>query len=337
MKFALDLLLDAIEDGAMPGATVCIYHHGEVMAHEAFGTTDGHQATRCGILYDLASLTKPIATASTVTALVERGYLLLNAPVAEFVPGAPATITVRHLLTHTSGLPAWAPCYRNGGGLDAAVAAILALDAAPPETKYEYSCLGYILLAQIVEVVVGATLDTAARRFVFDPLRLENLTFRPDPTIEVAPTRSQEGPEGKSLRLDGVVHDGNARAIEAVGTSVSGNAGLFGTAADVARFGEAIRTGGLFGAPTRARWLTNQASPAGHTLAFFCPPNPLTPAGELLPTTAVGHSGYTGTALLIDPAHELTVAVLTNAVFGDGKDDWLTTRRRFFNAIAASL
>lgn len=339
MNHAIDVLARGIERGAMPGATVCAIHRGNVLCYAALGTTDGETPATIHTLYDLASLTKPIATASAVLALVERGDLTLTAPLADFVPAASdrAPVTLRHLLTHTSGLPAWMPCYRDGDGLDAAVAAILAADAAPPGSVYAYSCLGYILLAKVVEVATGETLDAAARRLVWEPLGLKSLRFRPGPHLGAAPTTSREGPEGTPVTLRGTVHDGNARAIEADGASVSGNAGCFGTVADVARFGEAVRAGGVFGAPTRARLLSPQSTPPGHTLAFFCAPNPLTPAGDLLSDAAVGHSGYTGTVLTIDPAHELTVAVLTNAVYGDGKDDWLQTRRRFMNAVAAAL
>ncbi len=354
---AVDVLKRGVEFGAMPGAVVCAYRNGSLFLHEAIGTTNGETPARTSTLYDLASLTKPLATASSVLALAEEGRLLLGAPLGEFFGDASASlpgVTVRHLLTHTSGLPAWTPCYDSGYGLDNAVAAILRLTpTAPPGERYEYSCLGFILLARIVGMVTGYHQDRVARDRVFAPLGLSSLRFAPphdtpDLRAGIAPTIPREGP-GKDETLTGVVHDGNARGIGMGGNAngasdVSGNAGLFGCAHDVAAWGEAVLRGlpsqaPLWGAPTRARMLESQipADVGGHTLAFFAHPNGLAPVGDLLSDRAVGHSGYTGTVLTIDPAYDLTVAVLTNAVYGDGKADWLKVRRRFLNALASAL
>ena len=340
MERARAVLLRGIEQGAMPGAVVCVRRRGETLWHEALGTTAGTTPTTLTTLYDLASITKPLASASSICSLVEHGELLLTAPVTHFLPEASTLkdATVHHLLTHTSGLPAWIACYKDeGSGLDAAVRAILKLSLrGAPGTHYEYSCLNYILLAKIIEAVTSTTLDKFATATIFAPLGLTDLTFHPDPA-RCAPTISQEGPNPQDI-LSGIVHDGNARAICAEGNSVAGNAGLFGTADAVARFGEAILHGGLFGAPTRQRWLTPQSTPPGHTLAFFCKPNPLTPTGELLSDEAVGHSGFTGTALVIDPESGCVIALLTNAVYLDNsKTEFLPMRRRFFNAVAGAL
>ena len=323
----------------MPGAVAVVTHRGKTVLREAFGTLDGKTPTEPGTLYDLASLTKPLATASTLLKLVEAGEATLSQLASEALgidearlPG----VTLRHLLTHTSGLPAWTACYAGDAtGLDAAVETILGVERVAPETHYAYSCLGYILLAKILKNLTGKPLDELAYERVFAPLGLASLTFAPDPAW-CAPTTAREGAEGEPTRLQGVVHDGNARAIRA-GKGVSGNAGLFGTADDVARFGEAVRAGRFFGAPTRARLLSPQSTPPGHTLGFFCLPNPFVPQGELLSDSAVGHSGYTGTLLTLDPTFDLTVVLLTNAVFGEGKDEFLRWRRRFLNAVAGSM
>lgn len=342
----VDLLHAGVADGAMPGGTVCAFRNGRCFLHEAFGTLDGARPVTTDTRYDLASITKPVATASSIVTLVEQGRLLLGASLGdllgEIVPEHLKPLTVLRLLTHTSSIKAWTPCYDAGLGLDSAVTAIFALPApdAAPGTRYEYSCLNFILLAKIIEVVTGKTVAVFAREHVFDPLGLESLTFRPGVALQdrIAPTVSQEGP-GKGEPLVGVVHDGNARGIEAGSGSVSGNAGLFGTAADVAAFGEAVRTGRLFGAPATARCLESQIRPevGGHTLLFFAQPNGLTPVGDLISDRAVGHSGFTGTSLVIDPATNLTVAVLTNSVYTDGKGKWLPLRRRFMNALSAAL
>ncbi|MFM7320378.1 MAG: serine hydrolase domain-containing protein [Armatimonadota bacterium] len=346
MRAARQLLLRGIEAGATPGATVHVSRYGETIWREALGTTDGTTPTTLDTRYDLASLTKPIATAATVVAIAARGDLLLSSPIADVLGSDGAAfpgITVRHLLTHTSGLPAWIACHAAGPGLPAAVAAIAGAPCAAPGSRYEYSCLGYILLAAIVEHVAGAPLDQVARRHVFKPFGGRSLGFRPGPVPGVAPTVSREGTEAElPVVLRGVVHDGNARAIESAGASVSGNAGLFGAVDDVAAFGSAVcgwgkRRRQLWSDPVRHAFLDPCSEPAGHTLGLFCAPNPLVPSGDLFSPRAVGHSGYTGTALLIDPEHDVVVAVLANAVFGEGKADWLVLRRRLMTAIAAAL
>ena len=340
MTAALDVLLRAVETGAMPGGVVVVRRGGKTLLHEPFGTLDGHEPVATDTLYDLASLTKPLATAASLLKLLQAGEILLGTPAAELL-GLPEEalkdITVRHLLTHTSGLPAWAACYTNGDGPVGAVEKILSVDRVEPEQRYEYSCLNYILLAKILHNITGKSLDILSRQQVFVPLGLSSLTFAPDP-LRCAPTVSREGSESLPILLKGTVHDGNARAI-ARGGDFSGNAGLFGTATDVATFGEAVRTGegGIFSAPLRARMMAPQSEPSGHTLCFFCAPNPFTPSGELLSERAVGHSGYTGTLLLLDPDCDLTVVLLTNAVFVDGKESFLRWRRKFLNAVAGAI
>lgn len=327
----------------MPGVVVCVRQRGQTLWHEALGTRDGQQPTTVETVYDLASLTKPLATASSLCVLIESGELTLNTPVTRLIPQAEALTeaTIGQLLTHTSGLPAWIACYADEGeGLAAAVRAICKVPLrGAPGTHYEYSCLNYLLLGQIIERISGTPLDRFAAQDVFAPLGLSGqLTYHPDPKT-CAPTISQEGSRlGEPLA--GIVHDGNARAVGAEGHSVAGNAGLFGTAEAVARFGEAILHGAprLLGSPTRQRWLTPQSRPAGHTLAFFCKPNGLTPTGELLSDQAVGHSGFTGTALVLDPTTGTVIALLTNAVYLDNsKSEFLPLRRRFMNAVAGEL
>lgn len=342
LERAVAVLEEAIQEGAMPGATVCAFRHGQMFLHEAIGTLDGTRPVTDDTLYDLASLTKPMATGASLLRLVEEGHITLTASLADFFGNKAnhlRTVTVKHLLTHTSGLPAWTACYENGTGQENAVTAILQQPTAPPGTKYEYSCLGFILLRTIIETVAGKPLDMYAHEAVFTPLGMESVGYCPSDSEKdrIAPTIPKEGPNAGET-LVGAVHDGNARAIG----GVSGNAGLFGTAYEVALFGEALRCRSertLFGSPTLNRIFENQVDPAigAHSLLFFASPNGLCPAGDLLSTYAVGHSGFTGTLLVIDPLYDLTVAALTNSVFSDGKASWLVYRRKFLNALAATL
>jgi len=344
LEMALKVLCEGIENGAMPGAVVCGMRRGNTFVHRALGTVDGQRKNSVDTIYDLASITKPMATAASVLRLVEDGKLTLMQTAGQLLgeaAGKLANVNVGQLLTHTSGLPAHARLWENGKGLDSAVASIVNLPVALAGTKYEYSCLGFILLGKIVEIVSGLALDEFATRQVFEPLKLKDTRYRPGggESERIAPTRSLEvvfDREDKERPLGGVVHDGNARGIG----GVSGNAGLFGTAMDVARFGQEMLAGNFFATATTARILNNQLRPelGGHSLMFFAQPNPLCPAGDLLSPRAVGHSGYTGNVLTIDPEHDLVMVVLTNRVFIDSDGSkWLTVRRKFLNALAASL
>lgn len=338
---AVEVLREAIAAGAMPGGVVCAFRHGQIFLHEALGTLDGTRPTALDTIYDIASITKPMATGAALLTLVEQGKLTLVASASDYLNNAESlkNITIKHLLTHTSGLPAWTACYLDGTGLENAIRVILRQPLAPPGTKYEYSCLGFILLRHIIETVSQKPLDQYVREVVFAPLGLTVAQYCPDTSLHdrIAPTTPREGPNREET-LIGTVHDGNARGIG----GVSGNAGLFATALEVATFGESLRCRSektLFGEPTLARVFANQIDPAlgAHTLLFFAQGNVMCPAGDLLSPRAVGHSGFTGTLLTIDPEYDLTVALLTNAVYGDGKPTFLTYRRKFLNALAAAL
>ena len=349
---AVEVLRGAVGT-AYPGATCVAFRRNRCFLDEAFGTHGGSSPARPESLYDLASLTKPMATASSVLTLVECGKMTYADTLEAYFGDAAEerkNVTVRELVTHTSGMEAWLPLYKTGLGLESAVQSILAAptaDRPKPGTAYEYSCLNYILLGAIVQKVGGKTLAAFARENVWTPLGLLDITYTPDALLKkrLAPTQSEEGMEDAlPVTLCGAVHDGNARGIEA-GGDVSGNAGVFGTARDVARFGNALLHPGdapLFAAPSLRRVWDNQiVSVGGQSLLFYTAGNGYNPSGDLLSPQTVGHSGYTGTMLVIDPANDLVVAVLTNSVYpvagGSGKPGWLQVRRRFLNALAASL
>ncbi|MBC7808723.1 MAG: beta-lactamase family protein [Akkermansiaceae bacterium] len=347
---AIDVLRSGVGT-AFPGATLCAFRRNKCFLDLAFGTHGGSSPARLESLYDLASLTKPVATASSVLTLVERGKLsytdTLGLLFGEENAGGWKAVTVKQLVTHISGLPAWLPLYKSGLGLESAVRTILAThadDRPKPGGNYEYSCLNYILLGRIVESVSGKSLSAFARENIFAPLGMIDTMFQPDALTQkrTAPTQSEEGPEDTTpVTLCGSVHDGNARGIG----GVSGNAGLFGTARDIARFGNALLHPGevrLFGDPTLARIWENQIpGVGGQSLLFYTDGNGYNPSGDLLSPRTVGHSGYTGTILTIDPANDLVVSVLTNSVYptenGVGKPGWLALRRRFLNALAAAI
>lgn len=346
-----EVLDRAVEDKSFPGGVWAVAQGGETVALEAFGRRDDEPNAPATVdtLYDLASVTKPVACATAAMLLLERGRLHTLEEARSFFPSHNlphwAGVQIGHLLTHTSGLPDWTATYADATGDDAVMANIFAQEMkALPGARYEYSCLGYITLGKIIEKVAGEPLDAFTRREVFEPLGMGLTGYRRISTTapataddNIAPSTGSDRERGK---LRGVVHDGNASALD----GVSGNAGLFGTATDLLRYGQMLLNGGeLDGARILApltvrKMLNNQVDPAvgGHTWGFFCAPNPMHPSGELLNEGSAGHSGFTGTSLVVHPGLGLAVTLLTNRVlYKDAVH--LRARRLFYNALASSL
>jgi CubicO group peptidase (beta-lactamase class C family) len=296
--------------------------------------------TQLETLFDLASLTKPVACASCVLALVEAGELELEAPVASILQDVPAwhkRIRLRHLLTHTSGLPAWKPFYEQAQG-EALVRAVLQTPpSALPEVRYEYSDLNYILLGEIVRRLTSKSLADYARERVFEALGMYDTLYNPpeDRLPRVAATANCPWRKGQVLR--GQVHDANAWAMG----GVSGHAGLFSTATDLARFCQMLlrRGDGVLSPMSVEQMFQNQIPGiGGQSFGWFTYPNEMLPRANLLPETCIGHSGFTGTALLLNRQPEFFVVLLSNRVYcaHDG-DRWLPHRRRILNAISGII
>ncbi len=329
------LLTSGVDDRLYTHAVYALACGGATAAVRAFG------AATAETLFDLASLTKPLATATCLMQLVEQGRLHLRQGVHKFfeadfgaLPHLSA-VEVRHLLLHTSGLP---PVPRwPAGEAEASRREMLQMVLAtpplrPPGVGYTYSDAGYILLGEIIARVAGQPLDALFADGVTAPLGRKTLSFGPVPdSSHVAPT----GPG-----TPGRVHDPRARDLG----GVAGHAGLFGTGGDVLAFGEAVRAGGgaLLSRATVARMAESQISPAigAQSLGWFCAGNDFLPAGDLFSDRAFGHSGFTGTALLIDPAFDITLVLLTNRVAREAEEDgsrFLRLRRLWLNTVAASL
>lgn len=293
-----------------------------------------------GTLFDLASLTKPVACAASVMALVEEGALQLDAPVSSVVEEAPTwfkRIRLRHLLTHTSGLPAWKPFYEQAQG-DALIQAVLQTPPSRlPEVEYEYSDLNYILLGEIVRRTTGKSLADYARERVFLPAGMTSTMYKPGEELlhRVAVTANCPWRKGQILR--GQVHDANAWAMG----GVSGHAGLFSTADDLARFCQTLLRGGddILGRMTVEQMFRNQiAGIGGQSFGWFTHPNDMLPRANLLPESCIGHSGFTGTALLLNRQPEFFIVLLSNRVYCAFEGDrWLPYRRRILNAVSAVL
>jgi beta-glucosidase-like glycosyl hydrolase/CubicO group peptidase (beta-lactamase class C family) len=318
------ILADFVERRAFPGGVVAV-GRGDALVHlSAFGrqTYDpGSPAVTPETIYDVASLTKVVATTTMAMILVDEERLGLDAPVQSFLPRfegrGKEAVTVRQLLSHSSGLDWWAPLYEEARGPEDYLQRVQAMELAyEPGTRSLYSDLGLILLGEVLERAAGEPLDAFARRRVLEPLGMTDTLFRPGADLlpRIAPT---ERDEWRGRLLHGEVHDENAFALG----GVAPHAGLFSTAGDLARFARMIVAGGVFehrrivsrktveefvrraGVPDSTRalgWDTKSAEGSS--------------AGTLFSPASFGHTGFTGTSLWIDPERELFVILLTNRV-----------------------
>ena len=347
----------AVTDKKLPGAVVLIGRGSRVLYQKAIG----HRAVEpvaepmtLDTIFDLASLTKVIATTTSVMKLVEDGRIRLNDRVATFIPGferfGKADITVRHLMTHTSGLRPDLDMADMWTGADAAIQ--LAIDEVPtsaPGERFVYSDINYFLLGDIVRRVSGEPLNEFARTRIFEPLGMKDTMFLPPASLKarIAPTQKCstfgwpcEGVDMQMLR--GVVHDPTARRMG----GVAGHAGLFSTAGDVSIFCQMLLSGGAYGgvrilSPLTVEKMTTPVSfPGLHELrglgwdidsAFS------SNRGELLPIGSFGHTGFTGTSIWIDPVTKLYVVFMSNRVHPDGKGDVTPLRARVATIAASAL
>lgn len=305
-----------LEAGGAPGAVVVLGRRDGVLFERAYGRRavdpEPRPMTR-DTIFDLASLTKAVATATSVWTLIEAGRLALDDPAAAHVPGLDRRITVRHLLQHTSGLPAVNPLREYEGTREEAIAAIAALPLEhPPGARVRYSDLGYVLLGEVVRGASGRPLDAYAAEAVFGPLGMTETRFRPPEAWRprVAPTERAERRGGALIH--GVVHDPRAWRLG----GVAGNAGLFSTAADLSRFARAmLGADPVLRAETVAAMTAPVRLPGGaRTLGWDV-------GRRGLSARAYGHGGYTGTSLWIDPERDVFVLLLSNRVHPDGEGD----------------
>jgi CubicO group peptidase (beta-lactamase class C family) len=359
-------LLDGIINSAIsrkdfPGAVILIGRKGSTVFRKAYGDSQWVPTRRAmeeGMIFDLASLTKPVATATSLMILVEEGKVSLDEKVKDYVPefvpyldpsGQPGEdARIWHLLTHTSGLP---PYVEPGGQagveqqfgqrfpsehLVAHIAALPKTD--PPGTAYHYSCLGFITLGQIIKQVSGQNIAEFSQERIFKPLKMRHTFFCP-PEKERSSCVPTEAIEGKPFI--GVVHDPLAR----LQGGISGNAGLFSTADDLAIFAEMMLHNGTFKgtrilsplAVARMTAVWPKAAFAGRGLGWDLNSPHITNGGDLFGPNSYGHTGYTGTSIWIDPDSETYVIFLTNRVHPDDKGSVIAMRSRVANVVAAAI
>lgn len=333
----LDSLLQvAVSDGTSPGAAAAVGRHGRIVYLGGMGRTHGdpgYPAVDERTLFDLASLTKVVATTTAAMILEEEGRLDLDRPVAFYLPAfsdsAKAGITVRMLLTHTGGLEAFAPLFQTHRGRWEYLESI---NQRPlqyePGTATAYSDWDMILLQLVIEHITGQPLDVFVVERIFRPLGMHDTMFTP-PSSLVPRTAASEIDGSRGGLLHGVVHDPNAWAMG----GVAGHAGLFSTAADLSIFAQMMLNGGWYGdvrllrPETIARWTARQNAGSSRALGWDTPSG-RSSSGQHFSPRAFGHTGFTGTSMWLDPERGLFVILLTSRVNPTANNDKHVPLRR---------
>jgi len=336
---AYALLERAVADGAFPGGVLAVGYRGQMAVH-AFGKQSydaGAAAVTPETIYDAASLTKTVVTTTLAAMLAETGRLDLNAPVERYLPewagqsgdwpaaaGRRSRVTVRHLLTHTSGLPAHREYFKSAQARSDVVARALAEPLeGEPGAKSVYSDIGFILLGEMLERLTGRPLEQMARELIFAPLGIAGTMFNPPEELRarIAPTENDSAFR-KRLVL-GEVHDENAWVMG----GVSGHAGMFSIAEDLAVFCQMLINGGQYAHQRVLRRTTIAQFTAADSLSAntrtlgWNVPTPDSSSGRYFSPRSFGHTGFTGTSMWVDPDQQLFVVLLTNRVHPTRQND----------------
>jgi uncharacterized protein YbbC (DUF1343 family)/CubicO group peptidase (beta-lactamase class C family) len=346
---AVDSIIQtAIADGNIPGAVLIVGHDGKVIYRKAYGNRalePKRELMTIDTVFDLASLTKVIVTATSVMQLVELGKVRLNDPVAKYLPefaqNGKEDITVRQLLTHYSGLAPDLDLKAPWEQKDTAYRMAFAeTPAQAPGAAFTYSDINFIVLGALVERVSGESLDAYATKHIFTPLKMTRTRFVP-PLLtragwlsKIAPTQYDENEH----MLRGVVHDPTARRMG----GVAGHAGLFSTADDLAKFAQALLNGGdgILSPAAVVKMTSPEQPPAAPVLRGFGwdIDSPFSSnRGDLFPVGSFGHTGFTGTSMWIDPTTRTYIILLTNAVHPRGKGNAIGLRSKVATEVAAAL
>ena len=341
---AFHILEKAIASHAFPGASVAVLQGDALIAQRSFGhhTYDPNSpAVTAETVFDLASVSKVVATTTTAAILHERGKLALDDCVANLASRFGTSdlrrydVTLRHLLTHTSGLPAYVRLFEHARSPEELIAAAYETPLeTDPGVRTEYSDIGFIILGNIIEKIAGEPLDEFCQREIFDQLNLKRTRFCPPPGSRdhIAPTRDDR--DFRKKIIQGEVNDENAWVMN----GVAGHAGVFSTAADVAEFAHCWLRGGspILKAETIAEFTCQQPGTA-RALGWDRPTLPSS-SGKYFSPQSYGHLGYTGTSLWIDPTRSLAVVLLTNRTWPDaGNQAIKQIRPRFHDAVIEAL
>ena len=346
---ALDEIINqAIGQDRLPGAVLLVGHNGQIVYRKAYGQralVPQPEAMTVDTIFDCASVTKVIATTSSLMRLFEQGKFRLNDKVTDYIPEfqeGKSDITLRNLFTHFSGLEPDVPLKPEWTGYDTGIhLACATKPAGPPGVRFVYSDINFILLGEIVHRLSGQMLSDYARQHIFLPLGMQETMFLPPASLapRIAPTERVEK-TGPPLR--GVVHDPSTRAMG----GVAGHAGMFSTAADLARFAQMMLNGGeldgvrLF-SPLTVEKFTEPESPPDQPILRGLGWDIDSPysgnRGELFPIGSYGHTGFTGTSIWIDPSTKSYVILLANSVHPEGRPALTPLRGKVATIVAAAL
>lgn len=337
------VIKEAISAREIPGAVVLIGHNGGVVYRKAYGyraLEPRRELMTVDTIFDMASLTKVIATTTSVMQLFEEGKIKPNDSVDRYLPefaqNGKDDVTVRQLLTHYSGLAPDLDLTNPWGGKATAYAMAFAEKPQnPPGSRWVYSDINFITLGALVERVSGTSLDNYTQSHIFTPLGMLHTRFLPPVAwrSKIAPTQYDD--TGHMLR--GVVHDPTARRMG----GVAGHAGLFSTADDLGKFAQALLSGNKVLSPLTVEKMTTPQQPPNATsirgFGWDIDSPFASNRGDLLPVGSFGHTGFTGTSLWIDPVTDTYIVLLTNSVHPRGMGNAISLRTRVATAVAAAL
>ncbi len=349
---AFAVLRKAIADHVFPAASVAVTHQGKLVALRAFGRftyePDSSEATTASI-FDIASLSKVVATTGMAMVLYERGLLDLEMPVAAVVPEFTAPefaandprrreVTLQMLLAHASGLPAYEKLFSRAPTRDDLLHAAFATPlTANPGARAEYSDIGFIILGAALERIADEPLDLFCQREIFGPLGMAHTTFNPHLAWRPSIPPTADDQSFRARIIQGEVQDENASVLG----GVAGHAGVFATAADLANLANTLLNGGrpILRPETLALFTHREPAPPGtsHALGWDTP-SPPSQSGKYFSPESYGHLGYTGTSLWIDPTRQLSVTLLTNRTWPDCKNQAIKeVRPQFHDAVIEAL
>ena len=338
----------AITNKECPGAVLLVAHKGKVVYKKAYGyrmLIPEKEKMTLDTIFDLASVTKPVATSSGIMALAEDGQLRLGDTVARYLPKFAAQgkedVTLVNLLTHTAGLPAWDKYFEKKLDHEGIIEDICSKKTTyAPGTKFVYSDLGFITLGEIIAKVSGMPENEYVQKRIFKPLGMTDTGYLPSKK-KIARCAATEYLPAEKMALKGRVHDGNAFALG----GVSGHAGLFSTVDDLAIFCQMVLNGGeyegkrIFSPLTVREWTKNQSPVPEEAYGFgwVIGTGYASQRGDIFPRGGFGHTGWTGTSIWIDPTSETFIVMLTNRNHPSEDGTVIRLRGLVSNVIASSI
>ncbi len=344
---AFHILQEGIARAAFPSASIAVTYQGKLVSLKAFGRftyEPSSPAVTVTTVFDLASVSKVVATTTMAMILYQRGLIDLEAPVASIVPEFSGSdtrrgeVTVRMLLAHSSGLPAYEKLFLKATTRDELLAAAFATPlTADPGTRAEYSDIGFIILAIALERVADESLDRFCQREIFGPLGMRHTAFNPPAAWRASIPPTADDHTFRKRIIQGEVQDENASVLG----GVAGHAGLFATAEDLATFAHVLLQGGapLVRPETLAFFTRRETTPEGtsRALGWDTPSSP-SQSGKYFSARSFGHLGYTGTSLWIDPERGLSITLLTNRTWPDCDNKAIKdVRPAFHDAVVEAL